>query len=575
AVLRELEKQNRELRETKARLEESHKKFSGLYNKAPVAYLTVDREGSILEINKTGANMLGEVRDSLTGLPFLDFVAEECHDVFVLHHEQAYESGAKQTCELRLIRKDGSELYGHLESTGVNRRGTAHTDRLRTTISDITQRKRMEDALRESKLKNLAILNTIPDIIFIQDKDGVYIDYHARCFDSPTIAPKDFLGKRSAEILPASIAEPLDRLLKETLRTGQMQEHEYSMPIDNRLRSYETRMVRLGDDKVLSIVRDITRQKQAEKALQGAHNLLERRVGDRTREVEEINRELKEEIRQRKRMEKKKEKTQRMETIGTIASGVAHEVRNPLNSIQAIIAVLNQELGDHHEFQNCRVHINTQVERLSRLMKDLLELGKQDQAEFFRIESIPALCRSAIHLWEQSHESPPHKVVLTHAEKADEVDMVGDMGKMQQVFINLLDNAAQHSTEGSEIKIEIHPPTKKNIRIRVIDRGTGIKQEHLSQVFQPFFTKRHAGTGLGLSIVKNIIEHHSGDIKVRNNAPLPGCTIEICLPVVERKKKKVRAAGEADPPPTCVGSPLARPWSRIMLKRYPTLMVLQ
>lgn len=532
----ELEKQNRELLETQARLEESRNKFSVLYDQAPIGYFSVDKEGRILEINRTGAVMLGDSRDRLINQPFLDFVAREFQDTFVFHYTEACESEGKLNCELKLVKKDGTEFYGYLESMSANHSGPAGNSSCRSTISDITQRKLMENALRESKLKNLAILNTIPDIIFIQDKEGVYIDYHARMQTIPSLNPKDFLGKRTRDVLPLSIAVPLDRLLKTTLDTGMIQEYEYSLPFGEYLRHYETRMVRLGEDKVLSIVRDITRSKQAEKALQAAHNMLERRVAVRTREIEEINVKLKKEIKERKRMEKKREKAQQMETIGQLASGVAHEVRNPLNSIQAIIAVLNQELGDHREFQNCSKHINDQVERLSRLMKDLLELGKQNKKEFIAIESIPALCRSAISLWNHSHKEPTHRVNLNHAEGAEKTVIMGDQGKLQQVFINLLDNAAQHSPKGSEITLEILNPTKKNIRIRVIDKGTGIKAENLPHIFEPFFTKRHTGTGLGLSIVTNIIENHSGTIKARNNDPLPGCTMEITLPVAEIKK---------------------------------------
>ena len=532
----ELERQNRELLETQARLEESRNKFSELYDQAPIGYFSVDTEGRILEINRTGAVMLGDSRDRLINRPFLDFVARESHDTFHIHHMSACESEGKLSCELKLVKKDGSEFYGYMESMSAKQSGPGRGTGCRSTISDITQRKLMENALRESKLKNLAILDTIPDIIFIQDKEGIYIDYHARMQSTPSLNPKDFLGKRTRDILPLGIAVPLDRLLKTALDTGRIQEYEYSLPFGEYLRHYETRMVRLGDNKVLSIVRDITRPKQAEKALQGAHNMLERRVAERTAEIEEINIELKKEIRERKRMEKKREKAQQMETIGQLASGVAHEVRNPLNSIQAIIAVLNQELGDHREFQNCSKHINDQVERLSRLMRDLLELGKQNKKEFMPIESIPALCKSAINLWNQSQKQPTHPVVLNHGKEAEEVVLMGDQGKLQQVFINLLENASQHSPVGSEIILEILNPTKKTIHLLVTDKGTGIKAENLPRIFEPFFTKRHTGTGLGLSIVKNIIENHSGTIKARNNDPPPGCTIDITLPVTETKK---------------------------------------
>ncbi|MCP4215304.1 MAG: PAS domain S-box protein [bacterium] len=526
----ELEQENRQLRESSARVMESHNKYFELYDMAPMAYLTVTKKGLISEINLTGANMMGAVRHRLLHRAFVNFVGEDYHEACKSHYREVFRTGEKQTCELKLERKDGSSFIGHLESACVYSYGTYQTDKCRTTISDITLRKRMEDALRESKLKNLAILNTIPDVILIQDNGGIFIDYHAANVDNPVIAPKEFLGKRAEEVLPLAIAGPLNQLFKKTLETGKIHAYDYSLPHGELLRFYETRMVRLGGDKVLSIVRDITRQKQAERALQSAHNMLEKRVAERTAEVREINRQLKLEIRERKKMEKKRQKEQRMETIGRLASGVAHEVRNPLNSIQAIIAVLNQDLADNKEFQSCSTHINTQVKRLAQLMKDLLELGKEKRQEEHNVLSLHELCRSAITLWKQTHRKKANPTVFEFAPGTENINIKCDQGKLQQVFVNLMDNASQHSPKNAEIKIEILEPLRKYVRIQVADSGTGIKSEHLSQVFEPFFTKRHTGTGLGLSIVKHIVENHSGLIKVKNNDPLPGCTFEISLP---------------------------------------------
>ncbi len=529
----ELQRQNSELLTIQARLEESRNQYSELYDFAPVGYLTIDRRGYIEQINLVGAHMLGEQREALVGQSFASFLAEGFHEIFARHHQEVLQSSDRESGEVEVIRKDGTHFYAHLESMRVNGRG-APSDRYRSAISDITRRKVMENALRESKLKNLAILNTIPDMIFIQDKEGVYIDFHAEDRNSPFISGKEFLGKTSKDVLPASIGEILDQLLRRTLESGRPNKMDYSLPLNGTLHYYETRMVRLGEDKVLSIVRDVSEARQAEKDLQAAHDSLEKRVEERTAEIEEINRLLKKEIKQRKKMEKVRAKTQRMETIGALASGVAHEVRNPLNSIQAIIAVLNQELGDHEEFLQCGEHINIQVERLSRLMKDLLELGKQtDTEEFVKIPSLPVFCESTVKLWEKSMTECEYRVVTDTEQGADEVEIMGDMGKLQQVFINLLDNATQHSPKGSMVMIKLCSPTRRFIRIQVIDQGSGIKPGNLPHVFEPFFTKRHSGTGLGLSIVKNIIENHSGSIKVRNNEPPPGCLIEITLPLTK------------------------------------------
>ena len=101
--------------------------------------------------------------------------------------------------------------------------------------------------------------------------------------------------------------------------------------------------------------------------------------------------------------------------------------------------------------------------------------------------------------------------------------------RLQQVFINLLENAAQHSPEG-EILLEILDPAEEMIRVRVVDQGSGISPENIEKVFDPFFTARKGGTGLGLSIVKHIVDSHGGVILIWNNDPPPGCTVEISLP---------------------------------------------
>jgi signal transduction histidine kinase len=110
---------------------------------------------------------------------------------------------------------------------------------------------------------------------------------------------------------------------------------------------------------------------------------------------------------------------------------------------------------------------------------------------------------------------------------------MADSSKLQQVFLNLLENAAQHSPEGSEIRFVVTAPKKATARICVIDQGTGVLPENIQRVFEPFFTTRNKGNGLGLSIVKNIMQALGGDIMIRNNEIPPGCTVEIILPLVQ------------------------------------------
>ncbi len=223
----------------------------------------------------------------------------------------------------------------------------------------------------------------------------------------------------------------------------------------------------------------------------------------------------------------------RMKLLGQMAAGVAHEVRNPLNAILAITEALFQDIGDNPEYQPFLDHIRTQVDRLSQLMGNLLDLGKPIQSSSLHREYLPAICAATLDLWQQTSLSQSHRVRLSLPPEQDDLNVMADSSKLQQVFLNLLENAAQHSPEGSEIRFVVSTPKKTTARICVIDQGTGVATENLQRVFEPFFTTRKRGNGLGLSIVKNIMQALGGDIMIRNNETPPGCTVEIILPVVQ------------------------------------------
>jgi PAS domain S-box-containing protein len=231
-------------------------------------------------------------------------------------------------------------------------------------------------------------------------------------------------------------------------------------------------------------------------------------------------------------MEKQLRQLDRMKILGQMAAGVAHEVRNPLNAILAITEALFQDIGDNPEYKPFLEHIRTQVDRLSRLMEDLLDLGKPVQPSSLLSEHIPSVCTAAIDLWKQTALSKTHKVQLVLPAAPDNLHVMADSARLQQVFLNILENAAQHSPEGSEIQFTISNPKGSTVKICIIDKGTGIPGENLQKIFEPFFTTRKRGNGLGLSLVKNTIQAHGGNIFINNNDPPPGCTVEIILPVI-------------------------------------------
>ncbi len=233
----------------------------------------------------------------------------------------------------------------------------------------------------------------------------------------------------------------------------------------------------------------------------------------------------------RRQLEGQLRQSQEMRLLGQLTSGVAHEVRNPLNALIAVTEALNIDLGDNEEYQPYIEHIRSQVSRLSILMQDLLQLGRPVNVHKLEALAAPAAVERAFESWRLSSVSSRRRVVIEAAPEADTSFIRIEQTRMHQVFQNLIDNACQHSPDDSEVSIVIAAPRDNRIRILVRDRGPGMPPEDLSKVFEPFFTKRKGGTGLGVTIVRGIVEQHGGTIRYYNNEPGPGLTAEITLPV--------------------------------------------
>ena len=151
----ELQMQNEELRRTQLKLEKARDNYTNLYDFAPAGYFTITPEGIIVKANLTGAVMIGLEREVLIGKPFTDFINKNDQDVFYLHRKKLFKTKAKQTCELRLVKKDGVQFYAQLESSVVQGSDN-NSDQHRIIISDITARVQAAEALQKAhnELKN-------------------------------------------------------------------------------------------------------------------------------------------------------------------------------------------------------------------------------------------------------------------------------------------------------------------------------------------------------------------------------------------------------------------------------------
>lgn len=230
-----------------------------------------------------------------------------------------------------------------------------------------------------------------------------------------------------------------------------------------------------------------------------------------------------------KKLQEKLRDAEALEKMGRLVSGVAHEVRNPLTSILAVTELLERDFSSNLQYRPLIGGIRTQVTRLAALMRDLLELGKPVDESRMARNSLAALCASTADLWKQTDTTRTHRLIYD-CSGAGEPYVWMDSSKIQQVLINLLDNASQHSPAGSVIRMVL-TQSNGSAGICIEDEGAGIPGQNLSRLFTPFFTTRKGGVGLGLSLVKHFVEMHGGKISAWNNKPRPGSTFEVILPL--------------------------------------------
>ncbi|MDR3578332.1 MAG: PAS domain S-box protein [Oryzomonas sp.] len=243
-------------------------------------------------------------------------------------------------------------------------------------------------------------------------------------------------------------------------------------------------------------------------------------------------------ITEHRQLEQQLVEAKRLEAIGQLAGGLAHEVRNPLNAILSISEALFKEqgVGDNPEYEPYIQHIRTQVSRLAHLMNDLLELGKPIPSASLAPVCLHEVCVEAIRLLEMSGVAKGHNIILD-APPVQSVPLVlADGVKLQQVLANLLENSLQHSPPGGRVTLRIAGSecgrSDKGVAvIQVGDAGRGIPEKVIGRVFEPFYSGRRGGTGLGLALVKHFIEYMGGTVRIWNNDSAPGCTAEVRIPL--------------------------------------------
>lgn len=226
-------------------------------------------------------------------------------------------------------------------------------------------------------------------------------------------------------------------------------------------------------------------------------------------------------------------RNQRLASVGRLAAGVAHEIRNPLSSIKGLATYFKERYQDKLDDQQIANIMIQEVDRLNRVVGQLLDFARPIKISKKPI-SMQALIEDSLKLVERQASEKNIKIETRFPAQMDPVTVDSDL--LNQVLLNLYLNAIDSMDAGGRLGISItnSQPTH-NTEIEIMDDGTGISREDLAHIFDPYFTTKTTGTGLGLAIVHNIMDAHGGKVTVESH-PGRGTTFTIRLPLTAKDK---------------------------------------
>ncbi len=408
---------------------------------------------------------------------------------------------------------------------------------------DITALKKAEAELQAERNLLRSLIDNLPDYIFIKDTACRYLldnIAHRRLVGAGT--PQEVEGKTAGDLFPPVVAEQLTRDDLAVMSTGHALLNKEELVTDgcgNR-RWHVTTKVPLRDQEghivgLVGIGRDITERKNSEEQLQRTNIDLAQHRSELQHALDDLR--LAHE--QLKTAQDQLIQAEKMQSIGRLAAGVAHEVKNPLSVLRMGVDYFQRNLpATDPNVAPVLTDMSTAIDRANSIIMGLLDFSVPYALDS-QNENLSAIVRQSLNLVRYAFNESETPIRLV-AELNDDVPPIwADRNKMMQVFVNLLTNAIHAMPAGGALTVRTYARTLQPEEVNrdpgsrlarqfragdtvavadVMDSGSGIPEEMLSRVFDPFFTTKPTGkgTGLGLAVTRKIVELHHGTIEVRN-----------------------------------------------------------
>jgi len=485
---------------------EAERRYRELFDNIQEGLFFSTPSGRFVEVNDALVRMLGYAsREELLqiDIPTQLYFSPEDRE----RHAQAMEeSGSLHNFEATFKRKDGSPIHVLINAFGLYD-NLGRILQIRGLMLDVTGLRTYQSELHRERDFSAKILNNTQSLILVADTAGL-ISYANRRWQEAGVQQRELLGKPLIEMAAPGFAQSLADAMQSTLDGQQVDNLELEITRGGASGKFSANLSPMRDeqDNVTSIVAVLT-------------DITDSAV-----------------------LRDKLVHTEKMAAVGQLVSGVAHEVNNPLTAILGFADLLmeNPELPESAR-KDLRV-ILQEAQRTKQIVQNLLSFARQMPPQRSEVQ-LNSILRRTIQL--RSYDFTNHGVEVVEHLDESLPDVVGDAHQLQQVFLNILNNAydAVHDI-GRPARIEILS-TKSGDAVEVSfrDNGNGITQPE--KIFDPFFTTKEVGkgTGLGLSICYGIVKEHGGEILCHNNLNEPGATFVVRLPATSHTASFRVAAG--------------------------------
>jgi PAS domain S-box-containing protein len=491
----ELELQNEELMLAKEQVAKAaDEKYVELYDFAPSGYITISKEGKIIEINLYGSQMLGEERSNIIGRKFGCFVSDNTKPIFNQFLETAFVSKVKESGQVILSNNGKAPVYVHIDGIVME-----NDKYCLMTMVDITELKLAEQLIRLSQEKYKTLLNASPDGILLIDLNGIITEVSEIGLELFCASTRnDLVDKDFYRFVPSTEKKVLKKIIERTMNEGLVQNVELILKKRNQSLFFsEISSTLIQDPKgmplsYMIIIRDIS---------------------------------------QRKKLESKQLHADRMASLGEMASGIAHEINQPLNTISLAMdnilheAATCENIGKDYLYKKAE-KIFENITRIRNIIDHVRAFSKSNDDYILASFNVNECIKNAISMISEQFD---HLAIKLNIQLEKNLPLItGNTFKLEQVIINLLSNAKDAILEKKRKKPAVFDMLigirsfheRQSVIIEIADNGTGIKEEDIDHIMLPFYTTKDTGkgTGLGLSVSYQIIKEMNGTIDIVSKA---------------------------------------------------------